>query len=89
MLTFGYRQDDEEDFGDEDNGWKIIHADVFRFPKLKSLFCSVIGVGTQLLSIGAGLNSLMLIADSTTKVELNLPGLKVIWNTVLVPVSCI
>uniref|UniRef100_H2YGC6 Transmembrane 9 superfamily member n=1 Tax=Ciona savignyi TaxID=51511 RepID=H2YGC6_CIOSA len=47
--------DEEEDFGDDDNGWKIIHADVFRFPKLKSLFCSTIGVGSQLLAIGAGI----------------------------------
>ncbi|CAK8671341.1 transmembrane 9 superfamily member 1-like [Clavelina lepadiformis] len=49
------KADDEEDFGDDDNGWKIIHTDVFRFPKLKSLFCSIIGVGTQLLSIGTGI----------------------------------
>ncbi|XP_078486677.1 transmembrane 9 superfamily member 1 [Ciona intestinalis] len=47
--------DEEEDFGDDDNGWKIIHADVFRFPKLKSLFCSIIGVGSQLLAIGGGI----------------------------------
>jgi len=47
--------DDEEDLRDDDNGWKIIHTDVFRFPKYKSLFCSVIGVGTQLLSIGSGI----------------------------------
>ena len=54
ILKCFCRSDDEEDFGDDDNGWKIIHADVFRFPKFKSLFCSVIGVGSQLLSIGAG-----------------------------------
>ena len=49
-----YRVDEEEDFNDDDNGWKIIHTDVFRFPKVKSLFCSVIGVGCQLLAIGTG-----------------------------------
>jgi len=47
--------DEEEDFNDDDNGWKIIHTDVFRFPKAKSLFCSVIGVGCQLLAIGSGI----------------------------------
>ena len=33
---------DEQD--GEDNGWKIIHTDVFRFPKQKSLFCAVLGM---------------------------------------------
>ena len=49
-----FRAEEEEDFGDDENGWKIIHTDVFRFPKLKSLFCAVIGVGSQLLAIGTG-----------------------------------
>ena len=31
-------------FVDQDGyGWKIIHADVFRFPPHKSLFCSILG----------------------------------------------
>jgi hypothetical protein len=31
----------------EDQGWKIIHTDVFRFPMGKSLLCSVVGTGMQ------------------------------------------
>lgn len=54
------RVDDEEDLRDDDNGWKIIHADVFRFPAAKSLFCSIIGVGTQLLAIGSGIIAMAL-----------------------------
>ncbi|CAI5466688.1 unnamed protein product [Closterium sp. Yama58-4] len=33
----------------EEAGWKSIHADVFRFPENKELFCAVLGSGTQLL----------------------------------------
>ncbi|KAB2596584.1 protein suppressor of npr1-1 [Pyrus ussuriensis x Pyrus communis] len=32
-------------------GWKYIHGDVFRDPPNMSLFCAVLGVGTQLLAI--------------------------------------
>ena len=39
-----YNMDDEEDvIEDDDNGWKIIHTDVFRFPPFKSLFCAILG----------------------------------------------
>lgn len=54
MTNLCLRVDEEEDFGDDENGWKIIHTDVFRFPKMKSLFCSVIGVGSQLVTLGTG-----------------------------------
>jgi len=40
------------DAGDE-YGWKIVHADVFRFPRRKMLFCAVLGVGTQLVAVAA------------------------------------
>ncbi|KAE8688726.1 Transmembrane 9 superfamily member 5 [Hibiscus syriacus] len=41
------------DEGEEDKevGWKYIHGDVFRYPRNKSLFCAVIGMGTQLLTL--------------------------------------
>lgn len=26
-----------------DNGWKVVHGDVFRFPKWANLFCAVLG----------------------------------------------
>ena len=40
---------------EEENGWKIIHSDVFRFPPHRELFSSIIGVGCQFLSIFIGL----------------------------------
>ncbi|XP_048450173.1 transmembrane 9 superfamily member 1-like, partial [Rhincodon typus] len=43
-----------DDFDQADNGWKIVHTDVFRFPPHKSLLCSVLGVGTQFLALGTG-----------------------------------
>ncbi|XP_043914417.1 transmembrane 9 superfamily member 1 [Protopterus annectens] len=52
-----YNIEDEagEDFDQGDNGWKIIHTDVFRFPPYKSLLCSVLGVGMQFLTLGTGI----------------------------------
>ncbi|XP_076147189.1 transmembrane 9 superfamily member 1 [Alosa pseudoharengus] len=44
---------DELDQGD--NGWKIIHTDVFRFPPYKSLLCAVLGVGAQFLTLATGI----------------------------------
>ncbi|EDQ85689.1 uncharacterized protein MONBRDRAFT_11552 [Monosiga brevicollis MX1] len=39
-----------EDVND-DQGWKMIHADVFRFPAYKSLLCAVVGNGMQFLTV--------------------------------------
>lgn len=33
----------EDDDDVEDYGWKLIHGDVFRFPRFPSLFCAVLG----------------------------------------------
>ncbi|GCB82059.1 hypothetical protein scyTo_0023325, partial [Scyliorhinus torazame] len=41
-----------DDFDQADNGWKIIHTDVFRFPPHKSLLCAALGVGAQFLALG-------------------------------------
>ncbi|KAL8572570.1 Transmembrane 9 superfamily member 1 [Nucella lapillus] len=48
---------DEEDEGeiDEDNGWKVIQTDVFRFPPAKTLFCAILGVGSQFLALATGI----------------------------------
>ncbi|XP_061522687.1 transmembrane 9 superfamily member 1 isoform X3 [Phycodurus eques] len=40
-----------DDLDQGDNGWKIIHTDVFRFPPYKSLLCAVLGVGAQFLTL--------------------------------------
>ncbi|XP_039266684.1 transmembrane 9 superfamily member 1-like [Styela clava] len=62
FTRYNKAEDDESaEFSDDDNGWKIIHADVFRFPPYKSLFCSILGVGTQLLSIGTGIICMALL----------------------------
>ncbi|CAL8398310.1 unnamed protein product [Arctogadus glacialis] len=44
---------DDPDQGD--NGWKIIHTDVFRFPPYKSLLCAVLGVGAQFLTLATAI----------------------------------
>eukprot|EP00741_Cyanophora_paradoxa_P014285 tig00020780_g13777.t1 len=45
-----YTREDEED-DQEDTGWKLIHGDVFRFPPHINLFSSILGVGTQLVTL--------------------------------------
>lgn len=46
-----------DDLDQGDNGWKIIHTDVFRFPPYKSLLCAVLGVGAQFLTLATGEHS--------------------------------
>jgi len=41
----------EEEAEVEETGWKRLHADVFRFPKHRALFASIIGCGTQVMLI--------------------------------------
>ncbi|KAE8682448.1 Transmembrane 9 superfamily member 5 [Hibiscus syriacus] len=48
LRTFSTGDDGEED---REVGWKYIHGDVFRYPQHKSLFCAVMGMGTQLLTL--------------------------------------
>ncbi|KAH1067015.1 hypothetical protein J1N35_032002 [Gossypium stocksii] len=48
-LRTRFSTGDDED--DREVGWKYIHGDVFRYPRNKSLFCAVMGVGTQLLTL--------------------------------------
>lgn len=47
--------DEAESLDQDEYGWKIIHADVFRLPKHISLFAAVIGVGTQFLVTVTGI----------------------------------
>eukprot|EP01136_Pigoraptor_vietnamica_P024185 Opistho-1_new@76964 len=49
-----YSRVDAEAIDDDDAsdyGWKLIHGDVFRFPTQKSLFCAILGAGTQFLAL--------------------------------------
>jgi len=52
-----YSRSDEEEDSDyqEDYGWKLVHADVFRFPPHKNLFSSFYGIGWQFLIIVCGI----------------------------------
>ncbi|XP_065062619.1 transmembrane 9 superfamily member 1-like [Rhopilema esculentum] len=53
----------EEEVGEQeqdDCGWKMINADVFRFPKHRSLLCSVLGNGSQFLTLGLGIITMAL-----------------------------
>jgi hypothetical protein len=50
---------EEED--PEESGWKRLHADVFRFPKHRALFCSIIGCGVQMILIFVSMLTLAVI----------------------------
>lgn len=41
----------EEEGDVEESGWKRLHADVFRFPPFKAVFCSIVGCGAQVMLI--------------------------------------
>lgn len=44
FARYNLGEDDESDELDQDdNGWKIIQTDVFRFPPAKSIFCAILG----------------------------------------------
>ncbi|CAG5128195.1 unnamed protein product [Candidula unifasciata] len=47
--------DDADDLDSDDNGWKIIRTDVFRYPPNKNLFCAILGVGSQFLALATGI----------------------------------
>ncbi|XP_029436885.1 transmembrane 9 superfamily member 1 [Rhinatrema bivittatum] len=61
LARYNLDEDAGEDFDQGDNGWKIIHTDVFRFPPYKSLLCAVLGVGTQFLALGTGIIAMALL----------------------------
>jgi hypothetical protein len=43
--------DEELTAVEEETGWKLLHADVFRPPKHRLFFCSFVGAGAQLFSM--------------------------------------
>ena len=53
--------DDDDELGDDESGWKLVHGDVFRFPENSMLFASAIGVGAQLFILGFSVIILALI----------------------------
>ena len=46
---------------EDERGWKYLHADVFRFPQHKSLFCAAVGTGTQILYVSVFIFFLALV----------------------------
>ena len=46
-----YSHDEEAADDQEETGWKLLHGDVFRFPKHKSLLAAALGSGTQLFTL--------------------------------------
>ncbi|BBN04783.1 ABC-2 type transport system permease protein [Marchantia polymorpha subsp. ruderalis] len=56
-----YSRDEESPDDQEETGWKYIHGDVFRYPPYKSLFCAVLGTGTQLLALAIFIFMLALV----------------------------
>ena len=47
-----YNEEDKEDL-QEESGWKLVHADVFRPPPAAILLCASLGTGMQLLAMSA------------------------------------
>jgi len=63
-----YMDIDEETIEEDENGWKLIRGDVFRFPQFPALFCAAIGTGIQLILCTFLLLTLALLGwVSTTK----------------------
>merc|ERR1719181_1160635 len=43
-----YMDVEEDEMGEEETGWKLVHGDVFRFPHYTNLFAALVGAGGQL-----------------------------------------
>lgn len=56
-----YSRDEEAPEDQEESGWKYIHGDVFRYPAYKSLFCALLGSGTQMLTLAIFIFMLALV----------------------------
>ena len=50
-FTRYMRADEDEEVGEEETGWKLIHADVFRAPPNLSIFSAFVGAGTHLFAM--------------------------------------
>ncbi|XP_027152936.1 transmembrane 9 superfamily member 2-like [Coffea eugenioides] len=51
VLRKDFNNDEELADNQEEAGWKVIHGDVFRYPKHKSFFVAAVGCGTQLFTV--------------------------------------
>jgi len=48
-------EEEAHEIDQDECGWKMINADVFRFPKHRSLLCSLLGNGSQFLTLSLGI----------------------------------
>jgi transmembrane 9 superfamily protein 1 len=55
FAQYAKENDELEEELEEDQGWKNLHTDVFRYPPYKSLLCAVLGTGVQFLALFVGL----------------------------------
>jgi len=74
---------DADDF-EEDQGWKNLHTDVFRFPAYKSLLCAILGAGIQFLTLVTGI-ILMALAGMFS---VHHHGSMNTWGIMLYAVTC-
>lgn len=61
FARYNVNEEGREDVDSDEYGWKIIHTDVFRFPKQKSLFAAILGVGCQFLAVAVGIIGMALM----------------------------
>ncbi|XP_050720924.1 transmembrane 9 superfamily member 1-like [Eriocheir sinensis] len=61
FARYNISEEGREDVDSDEYGWKIIHTDVFRFPKQKSLFSAILGVGCQFLAVAVGIIGMALM----------------------------
>lgn len=47
-----YNQVDQEALDEDLSGWKLVHADVFRPPKMTAALCILVGTGAQVFAMG-------------------------------------
>eukprot|EP00038_Savillea_parva_P007891 m.173148 g.173148 ORF g.173148 m.173148 type:complete len:588 (+) comp13650_c0_seq1:41-1804(+) len=52
---------DMDDDLEDEQGWKNLHTDVFRYPEYKSLLCAILGNGTQFIVLATGILAMALL----------------------------
>lgn len=56
-----YMMDIEDEDQEEESGWKLVHGQVFRFPKFPMLFSAFIGTGAQMLALAVSMLVLAMV----------------------------
>lgn len=61
FARYNLTDEDGDEMDQDDNGWKIVNTDVFRFPSHKSILSAILGNGSQFLTLGFGIIFLALL----------------------------